>query len=410
MGGGAFLYHPTRGPELDPLAIVLAEAPGDGTRGAEITRLQRELARPGAAPQLLERLGWAFVDRARSENDPGFYEIAEQAARALEARVPNDAGARLLRGHTLASRHRFAEAAQIARDLVAQRGAPADHGLLGDALLGAGQVTEAADAYQAMMDLRPDAHAFARAAEIRWLTGDVAGAVESMRVAARATSPRNAEAFGWTWSQLGLHQLRAGSIAEARESVDVALSVDPESANGWLVRGRLLLAEGRAAEAADALEHAADRTPLPESLWARADALRDAGREADAQRVELQIVERGESADPRGLALFLLCRDRDLPRALRLLERERASREDVFTLGALAVARARSGDARSAWPLVERALAFSTPDARLQLQAGIVAAAAGRRADADRWLRAADAHRALLLPSERRELDRARSS
>ena len=92
-------------------------------------------------------------------------------------RMPDDDGARLLLGHALASQHRFAEAEAIARQLAAQRGLPADHGLLGDALLSQGRLAEAGAAYQAMMDLRPDSHAYARAAELRWLTGDLEGAV-----------------------------------------------------------------------------------------------------------------------------------------------------------------------------------------------------------------------------------------
>ena len=60
--------------------------------------------------------------------------------------------------------------------------------------------------------------------------------------------------------------------------------------------------------------------------------------------------------------------------------------------------------------MMQRALAAGTPDPRLQLQAGLVAAAAGRREDAAPWLRAAAERRALLLPSERRALDAALAS
>jgi len=80
----------------------------------------------------------------------------------------------------------------------------------------------------------------------------------------------------------------------------------------------------------------------------------------------------------------------------------------VFTIAA-ALAQTLAGGPPHAWPLMERALAAGTPDARLHLHAGLVAAAAGR-ADAARWLRAAAAQRALLLPSERRALARALDS
>jgi len=402
----------TRGHDAggDALAIALAAVPeevGDAN-AREIARLQREVAAGGPAV-LLERLGWAFVARARSEDDPGFHELAEHAARALLARAPGDAGGRLLLGHALLSQHRFAEAEALARPLAEVRGLPIDHGLLGDALLSQGRLEEAAVAYQAMMDLRPDGHAYARAAELRWLTGDLEGAAEAMTIAARAASPRNPEGVAWAFAQRALYELRAGALAEATRSCDAALAAHPELAFAWFVRGRILLAQDRFAGAAVALERSARRSPLPETLWSLSEALAAAGRGEDARRAEERLVSAGEGADPRGLAIFLASRRRDLPRAIALLERELAARQDVFTLAAAALARAEAGDAAGAWPLMERALAAGTPDARLQLHAGLVAAAAGR-GDAARWLRAADARRALLLPSERRALARALDS
>jgi tetratricopeptide (TPR) repeat protein len=277
-------------------------------------------------------------------------------------------------------------------------------------LLSQGRLAEAAPAYQAMMDLRPDSHAFARAAELRWLTGDVEGAVLAMEVAARATSARSAETFAWTWATLGLYQLRAGRLEEATRSCDVALEVKPDSTTAWAVRGRVLLAEERPAEAADAFARAAARSPLPETLWAWAEALRAAGRVQEADDVEARVLATGERADPRGLALYLAARSVELPRALRLLARELEARQDATTLGAIALAQSAAGDAAGAWPIMQRALAAGTPDPRLQLHAGLVAAAAGRRDDATAWLRAASQRRALLLPSERLALDRALAS
>jgi hypothetical protein len=358
----------------------------------------------------LERLGWAFIARARREDDPGFYKLAERAAQAMLERAAEDDGALLLLGHALASQHRFAEAEAIARPLAERRGLPADHGLLGDALLSQGRLAEALPAYQAMMDLRPDSQAYARAAEVRWLTGDLEGAVEAMSVAARAVSRRDPAAFAWTWATLGLYQLRAGQYAEATRSCDVALDADPDSSPAWVVRGRLLLALDRPGDAADALGRAAARSPLPETLWAYAEALRAAGREEEAQRADARLVATGERSDPRGFALYLAARRSDLPRALRLLAREVEARQDSTTLAAIALARSAAGEAQAAWPIMQRALAAGTPDPRLQLQAGLVAAAAGRREDASAWFRAAAERRWLLLPSERRELDRALAS
>jgi len=394
-------------PPRDSLALVLAaSAPGDDVQAREIARLQASL-RAGGSPRLLERLAWLFIERGRAQEDPGFTKLAEHAARALEERVPDDAGARLALGHALVSLHRFAEAEVVAQELVAERGAPFDHGLLGDAQLEQGRIAEAAVSYQAMMDLRPDAHAYARAAYLRWLTGDLEGALAAMRVAAEAVSPRNRDTFAWSFAQLALYQLRAGRLDEAERSCAAALAAQPDSAAALEVQGRLRLAEGRTLDAVDALGRAAERSPLPEHLWAYADALREAGRGAEASRVEQRLLATGEGSDPRGLALWLASHGRDPARALELAQRELGVRQDVFTLALSSLAHVRAGDAEGAWPLMQRALAPGTPDARLALYAGLVAQAAGRRDEAVKWLRTAQRRRPLLLPSERRELARA---
>jgi len=394
-------------PPRDSLAVVLAAAPtGGDAQEREIARIQASL-RAGGPPRLLERLAWLFIERGRAQEDPGFTKLAEHAARALEERIPGDAGARLVRGHALVSLHRFAEAEALARELVAERGAPFDHGLLGDAQLEQGRIAEAARSYQAMMDLRPDANAYSRAAYLRWLTGDLEGALEAMRVAAGAVSPRNRDVFAWTLAQLALYQLRAGRLGEAERSCADALAVQPDSAAALVAQGRLRLAQDRNLDAARVLARAAERSPLPEHLWAYADALRETGREAEASSVEQLLLATGEGSDPRGLALWLASHGRDPARALALARRELEARQDVFTLAVSSLAHARSGEVDEAWSLMQRALAPGTPDARLALHAGLVAQAAGRRDEAARWLRAAQRRRPRLLPSERRELARA---
>ena len=68
----------------------------------------------------------------------------------------------LLRGHVLQNLHRFKEAEPLARELVARRGSPFDHGLLGDLLMEQGKLDAAIQSYQAMVDLKPDPQAYAR--------------------------------------------------------------------------------------------------------------------------------------------------------------------------------------------------------------------------------------------------------
>ena len=64
-----------------------------------------------------------------------------------------------------------------------------DYGLLGDALMEQGRLDEAAAAYQQMIDLKPFYQSYTRAAHVRWMKGDLEGALGAMRRATRIGQP-----------------------------------------------------------------------------------------------------------------------------------------------------------------------------------------------------------------------------
>src|SRR5215470_2934669 len=196
-------------PTIDePLVLVLTPQTGDSRIDKEISRLQEQI-RSGRNVHLgLEQLGWAFVAKARESFDPGFYKLAEQCARCIEKRNPQSQEAMLLRGHVLQNLHRFSESETLARRLVQQRGLSFDYGLLGDALMEQGRLSEAVEAYQQMMNLKPDLRAYARAAHMRWLKGDLAGAIEAMQLAVSAASPQDAESAAWVNTRLAFYQFQ----------------------------------------------------------------------------------------------------------------------------------------------------------------------------------------------------------
>jgi tetratricopeptide (TPR) repeat protein len=391
----------------DPLALVLTPQPGDSRNDREISRLQQQI-RNGRNLQLgLEQLGWAFVAKARASFDPGFYKLAEQCARCIEKRNPQSQEAMLLRAHVLQNLHRFKESETLARRLVQQRGLSFDYGLLGDALMEQGKLSDAVEAYQRMMNLKPDLRAYARAAHMRWLKGDLAGAIEAMQLAASAASSSDAESAAWVNTRLAFYEFQAGHVDEAEQRCAFALSLQNNYAPTLLLKGKILLAQNRLSEAVDALRNAAKLNPLPEYQWTLVEALRAAGRENEASAVEAQLRQHGATGDPRTLALFLATRRESPETALRLARAEVDSRSDIFTHDALAWSLAATGNLPEAHSEMQRALAEGTQDARLFFHAGIIASQAGHSADAQRWLRKASELSHLLLPSERNELQNA---
>ena len=136
-----------------------------------------------------------------------------------------------------------------------------DFGLLGDALMEQGRVTEAAEAYQKMMDLKPFYQSYTRAAHLRWLKGDLGGAIEMMQSAVKAASPRDRESVAWAYSRLAMYELQRGRLAEAGRMADASLQYVPDYAAALLARGRIQLAQQKHADAAETLE--ARRAPQP---------------------------------------------------------------------------------------------------------------------------------------------------
>src|SRR6187200_1897050 len=248
----------------NPLGLVLTPQAGKSHTDKEISQLQQRIRENRNVELWLDRLGWAFVAKARESFDPGFYKLAEQCARSIEKSNPQSQEAMLLRAHVLQNLHRFKESETLARRLVQQRGLSFDYGLLGDALMEQGKLGEAVEAYQQMMDLKPDLRAYARAAHMRWLKGDLEGAIEAMQLAVSAASPSDAESAAWVNTRLAFYEFQAGRVSEAERQCAVALSLQSDYASTLLLKGKMLLAQSSLGEAVQVLQRAVKLNPLPE--------------------------------------------------------------------------------------------------------------------------------------------------
>lgn len=395
---------------LDPWQVVLAPVAGDSDLDHLITGRQEKLREASDPIPHLQRLGSLFVLKARRTFDAGYYKLAEQCAACIEQKQPGHPDALLLQGHVLHNLHRFADAEAIARELVRVRGDFLDHGLLGDVLLDRGDLREALASYQKMLDQKPCLQSYVRAAQVRWLRGDLDGSRQLLRLATGAGSPRAPESLAWAYTRLAVLELQAGELPEARRVALAALKLLPDYAPALLARGRIDLAEGDVERAIADMQRAADLNPLPEYQWALADALRSAGLSDEAARVEDELEQMGDREDPRTFALYLATRGKLVAHAVDLTRAELAQRRDVHTHDAHAWALLAAGQEQSAQAAIEIALSQDTQDARLFYHAGAIAAANEDPAQARRWLDRADGLRRMLLPSEQRDLRRRRAA
>ena len=103
-------------------------------------------------------------------------------------------------------------------------------------------------------------------------------------------------------------------------------------------------------------------------------------------------------------------RGQDPATSLRLAQRETEARQDAATRTVLASCLAAAGDFDRAQVEIEAALITAARDPRGHLQAALIALGQGRGAAATRHLSAIGPAAAALTPTERQQLEQARSS
>jgi tetratricopeptide (TPR) repeat protein len=387
-------------------AIALAPHKGDEAIDREIRNLQDEARSNPQRSSTITLLGWAYITKARLSYDPGYYKLGEQCALFLRSKNEDDPDALLLQGHILQSLHRFKDAEPIARKLLTIRNERFDCALLGDVLMEQGRLNEAIEAYQKMIDLRPDLQSYTRVAHMRWLKGDLDGAIAVMRMAVTSGSPRDSEPTAWAYTRLGIYQLQAGDTEMAIKSGEMASQFAENYAAALLLRGRILLAQNHPREAIEFLQRAADLTQLPEYQWTLADALREVGKWQEAEEIERILIRNGGMNDPRTLALYLATRRQEVQQALKLAEEEMNTRADIFTMDTLAWAYKANGRLVEAREFSKKALSERTQDARLFYHAGCIAMAVGDSVEAGRWFALSERIKQMLMPSERDDLEK----
>lgn len=388
---------------LPSAEFALGYQPDEAGGELEIARAQRELrSRPGQAGGYA-RLAQAFLQRERETADPSFAAYAEDALVAAEARDPRDPEvmiASILRQH---QQHRFAQARDAARELIA---AAPDRSigflLLGDALLELGDYGAATDAYQKAIDMRPDLRSYSRGAYIRWLHGDVDGAFELMEAALESAGPGAREPAAWCFVELGDMLRRAGNQRAAANAAERALALMPGYLPARALRARAGARLGMRDEAIAELADVVKQRPTAEHLLVLAELLAAAGRAGEAAA---RVAEADELAshDPLPVALYHARHGQSLERALALAEQAVRERPSIFAEDARALALLRSGRVNEARAAITLALRLGTRSAELHLHRALIELAAGERDAAQASLaraRAIDADADPLLAGE----------
>ncbi len=340
----------------------------------------------GSKPQdahYQNQMAATYLQKMRETMDPDYL---NRAARIVDAVLSADRlnyEALRLRSAIELERHDFPRAAANSRELI--RISPEDpwnFGTLGDSLMELGEYSAAADAYQKMVQLRPDMSSYNRAAYYRFVAGDAAGAIEIMKMAIDAGS-RSPENVAWCLVDLGNMELKIGRIEEAGRAFEGALKIFPGYHPAHAGLGKLNAQAGKISEAIDHYTQSQAAVPLPEYSAALEDLYEAAGKpdEARKQAARLAVIERMDQAAGfpanRNLALAYADHGRSLDHALAMIREEMKTRRDIYEHDALAWVLYQNKQYAEARQASEKALELGTPDPAFYYHAGMIALALG---------------------------------
>lgn len=326
-----------------------------------IAQLERTLRERPTDSTAAVSLADALMRQARVTGNAGLALRAEQALKGVLRDEPADYDARRMLATVYLSEHRFRDAVVEADRMRTVR--PTDDwnfGVLGDGHLELGEYDEAFSAFQRMMDLRPTAGAYARAAYALELQGHLKAALEAMRLSVEATPPTDPESIAWHHAQIGDLYRQMGNTKDA--AYEYAWAEHTFPGHPFAVRGMaaLLEAAGDRAGAASQYEAVMATTPSPDIAEKLGDLYTAMGRSADASR-EYALAEAGwrfDAPNPAMLARFLAEHDRALSDAVALAESAARERHDIFTQDALAWCYFKSGRLREAAAAIKQALVY----------------------------------------------------
>lgn len=333
------------------------------------------------------RLAMALSRRARETADPAYYDRALAAAEKSLALAPANPEAERARIWALLGKHEFARALELAKAF--NQRTPDDiagYGFLVDANTELGNYEAAEQAAQWMLDLRPgNVPGLTRTAYLRELFGDVDGALELMQMALQRTAPGETEDRAWILTQMAHLHLATGRVETAERVIEQALAAFADYHYALGVLGRVRAAQGRHEDAIAAFERRFRRAPHPENLFVLGEALKRAGKRAEATKAfaEFEQAARAEmqGADNSNRELIFYYADHaNRPaEALRVAEMEVARRRDVHTLDAYAWALYRNGRLAQAREPMDAALRVGIRESAMLYRAGAIALKLGDR-------------------------------
>ena len=326
-----------------------------------------------------------YMQRARLTGDVADAERAEARARkSLALRTQHNGGTFVTLSASLLEQHRFKEARDIARQLVAgQPDVEMYHSLLGETQLELGDYDGARASFAAVR--APTASSGTLAGAARWAelqghTGEARKLLRMGRAMVATQSDYPKEEIAWFDMREGDLALRDGQPNAAEAAYRRGLALAPTDYRLQAAMSRLAAGRGRWDEAIAYGEASVATVLDPGTLGVIASAFAARGDSVRASEYErtMEVALSGQpGAYHRAWSLYMLDHGRRVADILQQAENELKTRKDVygFDLVAWALHKAnRNADAQS---MMAAALRLGTRDPLLFYHAGTIAHAAG---------------------------------
>ena len=360
-----------------PLPIVLSTSRLD-LNDAESEARRRLAASPSDAAAGV-RLAEILVRKARVDTDASRAIEAERVLRMVLDDEPGEYSALKLLGAVLLSQHRFVEAAHVAERGIGINDRDAwNYGVLGDAYVELGRYHEAFDAFDTMVRLRPDAASYARVAYAHELQGRLDEALRHMQMATEATSAHDPESLAWHHAQVGALLFQRGRVDDAASAFARADHAFPNHPYARAGLARVAAARGNYQRALSMYRALMTEAPTPELAAVIGDLFARIGnvREAESMYEQAETLEREgwemEEPQPAALARMLAERGRKIDEAVTLAEMAAHTRQDIFTMDALAWAYFQAGRFADARAASVQAMRTGSMDRRIRCHAAVI--------------------------------------
>jgi tetratricopeptide (TPR) repeat protein len=374
-----------------PAARSLENGPPARTTDQQIAKLQATIRAGLGGADAYASLGSAYLQKVRENGDPTYYPKAQGVFETALSQDPHNISALSGMGTLALARHQFRLG--LSYGMNAHRYGPhvlAPYFVIVDAQVELGRYADAQRTLQTLVDLRPTLASYARVSYFRELHGDLAGALQAMRLAVTAggATPEN---LAYVQTLLGQLEFDGGHLARAATDYRDAQLSFPSYVPAVAGIAQVEAAQGHDDRAIAAYRYAVSRLPLPQYITGLGEVELVIGRTRAGQR-DLALV----GAEERLLQANGVNTDVDLAlfeanhgsprRAVTLARRAWAEAPSVRSADALGWALTRDGHPEHGLTWAHRALRLASIDPSFLYHAGIAARGAGSLGQARDYL------------------------